>query len=106
MCWDYLSWGGSYLRDDQAVPCCIDDLQSDRMQVVDVETLRIDDRTYQLTADNLSLATQTDTVSPFLKSFRLEIGLPVFTYASDEFTLEKRLCMVHAQNTHTSPITC
>ena len=63
------------------------------------ETLRIDDRTYQLTADNLSLATQTDTVSPFLKSFRLEIGLPVFTYASDEFTLEKRLCMVHAQNT-------
>ena len=63
------------------------------------ETLRIDDRTYQLTADNLSLATQTDTVSPFLKSFRLEIGLPVFTYASDEFTLEKRVCMVHAQNT-------
>jgi len=63
------------------------------------ETLRIDDRTYELTADNLSLATQTDTVSPFLKSFRLEIGLPVFTYASDEFTLEKRLCMVHAQNT-------
>jgi predicted glycogen debranching enzyme len=63
------------------------------------ETLRIDDRTYQLTADNLSVATQTDTVSPFLKSFRLEIGLPVFTYAADEFILEKRLCMVHAQNT-------
>jgi predicted glycogen debranching enzyme len=63
------------------------------------ETLRIGDRSYQLTADNLSFATQTDTVSPFLKSFRLEIGLPVFTYASDEFTLEKRLCMVHAQNT-------
>src|SRR6202012_6203036 len=37
------------------------------------ETLRIDDRIYQLTADNLGLATQTDTVSPFLKSFRLEI---------------------------------
>ena len=63
------------------------------------ETLYVGDRTYQLTADNLSRATQTDTVSPFLKSFRLENGLPVFTYASDDFTLEKRLCMVHAQNT-------
>ncbi len=63
------------------------------------ETLRIDDRTYRLTADNLSHATQTDTVSPFLMSFRLENGLPVFTYAADDFTLEKRVCMVHAQNT-------
>jgi predicted glycogen debranching enzyme len=63
------------------------------------ETLRIDDRTYQLTADDLSSATQTDTVSPFLKSFRLEDGLPVFTYATDEFTLEKKLCMIHRQNT-------
>ncbi|MBV8673460.1 MAG: glycogen debranching enzyme family protein [Acidobacteriaceae bacterium] len=63
------------------------------------ETLYVGDRVYQLTADNLSRATQTDTVSPFLKSFRLESGLPVFTYASDDFTLEKRLCMVHAQNT-------
>jgi predicted glycogen debranching enzyme len=63
------------------------------------ETLHIDDRTYQLTADDLSRATQTDTVSPFLKSFRLEDGLPVFTYASDEFTLEKKLCMIHRQNT-------
>jgi predicted glycogen debranching enzyme len=63
------------------------------------ETLYVGDRTYRLTADNLSRATQTDTVSPFLKSFRLENGLPVFTYASDDFTLEKRLCMVHNQNT-------
>ena len=63
------------------------------------ETLRIEDRSYQLTADNLSYATRTDTVSPFLKSFRLENGLPVFTYASDDFTLEKRICMVHTQNT-------
>jgi predicted glycogen debranching enzyme len=63
------------------------------------ETLQIEDRKYRLTADNLSRATQTDTVSPFLKSFRLENGLPVFTYASDEFTLEKRICMPHLQNT-------
>jgi predicted glycogen debranching enzyme len=63
------------------------------------ETLCIGDRKYRLTADDLSQATYTDTVSPFLKSFRLENGLPVFTYASDEFTLEKRLCMAHLQNT-------
>ncbi len=62
------------------------------------ETLRIDDRTYQLTAEDLSRATYDDTVSPFLKSFRLENGLPVFTYESDEFILEKRVCMVHSQN--------
>src|SRR5271166_956404 len=35
------------------------------------ETLRINDRIYRLTADNLSHATQTDTVSPFLMRFRL-----------------------------------
>ncbi len=63
------------------------------------ETLCIEDRKYRLTADDLSRATYTDTVSPFLKNFRLENGLPVFTYAADEFTLEKRLCMAHVQNT-------
>src|ERR1700679_637654 len=50
------------------------------------EILRIGDRTYTLTAEDLSQATQTDTVSPFLKSFRLESGLPIFTYAADAFT--------------------
>lgn len=63
------------------------------------ETLCVQDRTYKLTAENLSEATQTDTVSPFLKSFRLENGLPVFSYAAEDFTLEKRLWMVHGQNT-------
>ncbi len=63
------------------------------------ETVCLDGQTYQLTADNLSRATQTDTVSPFLKKFRLENGLPVFTYETDAFTLEKRVCMVHRQNT-------
>jgi predicted glycogen debranching enzyme len=63
------------------------------------ETVCIQDRKYRLTADDLSQATHTDTVSPFLRNFRLENGLPVFTYASDEFILEKRLCMTHAQNT-------
>ena len=69
------------------------------MMLNQVEILSIQDRVYRLTADDLSRATHTDTVSPFLKSFRLENGLPVFTYAADEFTLEKRLCMAHLQNT-------
>ncbi len=63
------------------------------------ETLCIEDHKYQLIADDLSRATHTDKVSPFLKDFRLEKGLPIFTYAADEFTLEKSLCMVHTQNT-------
>src|SRR5271163_890484 len=36
------------------------------------ETLRLNDKVYLLTAEGLSRATQTDTVSPFLKGFRLE----------------------------------
>jgi len=63
------------------------------------ETVCVEDRKYRLTADDLSRATQSDIVSPFLKSFRLELGLPVFTYETDEFILEKRLCMAHTQNT-------
>ncbi len=63
------------------------------------ELLCIEGRKYHLTADDLSRATNTDTVSAFLKNFRLENGLPVFTYAADEFMLEKRLCMTHTQNT-------
>jgi hypothetical protein len=63
------------------------------------ETLRIEDRVYLLTANDLNGTALTDTGSPLRKSFRLENGLPVFTYAADEFVLEKRLCMVHRQNT-------
>jgi len=63
------------------------------------ETLHLSDEVYPLTAEDLSRATQMDTVSPILKSFRLENGLPVFTYTDDKFTLEKRICMVHRQNT-------
>src|SRR5580704_17674520 len=62
------------------------------------ETLQIEDRVYSLTAENLSRATHDDIVSPFLQSFHLENGLPIFTYESDEFTLEKRVTMVHRQN--------
>lgn len=63
------------------------------------ESFSSEQQSFKLTAENLAYATQTDTVSPFLSSFRLENGLPIFTYASKDFELEKRVCMVHAQNT-------
>jgi predicted glycogen debranching enzyme len=34
-----------------------------------------------------------------LKEFRLELGLPVWTYGIDELTIEKRVLMPHGQNT-------
>ena len=34
-----------------------------------------------------------------LSEFRLELGLPVWTYRADGFTIEKRVLMPHAQNT-------
>ena len=36
---------------------------------------------------------------PFLKSFRLEVGLPVWTYAFGGIVLEKRIFLPHKQNT-------
>src|SRR3984957_8797148 len=59
------------------------------------ETVSVNDSKLALTAENLSHATRTDSVSPFLKDFRLENGSPVFTYASRNFVLEKRVRMVH-----------
>src|SRR5450755_3718785 len=47
------------------------------------ETVCVENRKYRLTADDLSHATHSDTVSPFLKSFRLEMGLPAFTYETE-----------------------
>jgi predicted glycogen debranching enzyme len=41
-----------------------------------------------------------DTYEPgFLKEFRLEGGLPVWTYQAEEFLLEKRVIMPYMQNT-------
>lgn len=40
-----------------------------------------------------------DPESPYLHSFRLESGLPVWTYRIDGTVLEKRVCIVHRQNT-------
>ena len=40
-----------------------------------------------------------DPVSPNLEEFRLEMGLPVWVYRMDNALLEKRVCIVHSQNT-------
>jgi predicted glycogen debranching enzyme len=40
-----------------------------------------------------------DPISPYLQEFRLEMGLPVWMFRMEETLLEKRVCMVHAQNT-------
>ncbi len=40
-----------------------------------------------------------DPISPSLQEFRLEMGLPVWVFQMDGALLEKRVCMVHAQNT-------
>ncbi|MBS1813933.1 MAG: glycogen debranching enzyme family protein [Acidobacteria bacterium] len=40
-----------------------------------------------------------DPVSPYLDSFRLETGLPVWTFKMDDVVLEKRVTIVHLQNT-------
>jgi len=49
------------------------------------------------TADPVS--SMADPISPYLQEFRLEMGLPVWTFRIADALLEKRVCMVHAQNT-------
>ncbi len=38
-------------------------------------------------------------VAPVLREFRLDAGLPVWTFSLGPFVVEKRLCLVHMQNT-------
>lgn len=40
-----------------------------------------------------------DPVSPYLTEFRTEFGLPVWKFQFDGVVLEKRMCVVHMQNT-------
>ncbi len=63
------------------------------------ETLAIGGKRHTLVAEDLPRATQQDLVSPTLVEFRLEDGLPVWTYRCAAFELEKRACMVYRQNT-------
>jgi predicted glycogen debranching enzyme len=43
--------------------------------------------------------TLVPSASRYLNDFRLEAGLPVWTYQVGELTIEKRLCLPHGQNT-------
>ncbi len=62
-------------------------------------TLTIDGVANKLVAEDVAAASQQDLVSPTLAEFRLEDGLPVWTYRCAAFELEKRACMVYRQNT-------
>src|SRR5262245_60601007 len=61
------------------------------------ETLVIDDRLYDLSANQYSGAIHPKGYT-HLKDFRLD-PFPVFTFAIDDITLEKSVFMVHGQNT-------
>src|SRR5512144_1429979 len=51
-------------------------------------------------ADEAQLGgSQADPTSHALKEFRLELGMPVWSYEFDGYTLEKRLVMPYGQNT-------
>ncbi len=63
------------------------------------ETLTIDGKQHKLVAEDVARASQLELVSPNLAEFRLEDGLPVWTYRCENFELEKRACMVYRQNT-------
>jgi predicted glycogen debranching enzyme len=62
------------------------------------ERLRLPDRrVYYTGAEELAGVAPEHTLA--LAEFRLEAGLPVWLYTVDGFTLEKRLMLVHQQNT-------
>ncbi len=63
------------------------------------EALTIGHERHTLVAEDLASATHDNIVSSTLVEFRLEDGLPVWTYRCAAFELEKRACMVHRQNT-------
>src|ERR1700722_15547124 len=63
------------------------------------EFLTVGGKRHMLVAEDLTSATQHDTVSDELVEFRLEDGLPVWTYRCESFELEKRACLVYRQNT-------
>src|SRR5690606_3387988 len=58
-----------------------------------------DGRIVELTGEELSDRRMYVPGFRYLTEFRLEMGLPVWTYALDETVLEKRVVMPHRQNT-------
>ncbi|WP_263409796.1 amylo-alpha-1,6-glucosidase [Terriglobus tenax] len=63
------------------------------------ERLTVGDKTYVLNCDDFVHSDGVDPISPYLEEFRLENGLPVWRYRCDGNVIEKRVCMVHLQNT-------
>ena len=53
---------------------------------------------FHLTEKDPSVAARPGETDSSLQSFAMENGLPVFRYAGEGFLLEKRICMVHRQN--------
>ena len=64
------------------------------------EKLRFHDhRSILLNGEEQSHGTLVISASHYLVDFRLDDGLPVWTYRAAGMTIEKRLCMLHGQNT-------
>jgi predicted glycogen debranching enzyme len=64
------------------------------------EHLRLEDgRCVQIGGEEPSRAGETDMREHYVHEFRLEEGLPIWTYEAAGFVIEKRLLLIHAQNT-------
>src|SRR5664279_2294707 len=64
-----------------------------------IEQVALPDGTqYRLSAENRS-TTESSAKSDVLDQFRLELGLPVWTYSFGGILLERRLILAHLQNT-------
>jgi predicted glycogen debranching enzyme len=55
--------------------------------------------TDRIAATSDPVLSTTDPTATYLQEFRLETGLPVWVFRLGDALLEKRVCMVHAQNT-------
>lgn len=65
-----------------------------------VEQLRLPDGTLRrLNAEEGAGEVAVDGTTPHLEQFRLELGLPVWTYRLGGFVIEKRVVLAHLQNT-------
>lgn len=63
------------------------------------ERLIVGEKSYVLSCDDRVQSGAADPVSEYLEEFRLENGLPVWRFHCDGNVVEKRVCMVHTQNT-------
>jgi predicted glycogen debranching enzyme len=57
------------------------------------------EKTNAISATSDPVLSTTDPTAAYLQEFRLETGLPVWVFRLEDALLEKRVCMVHAQNT-------